>query len=117
MIIDLIEHKELDVKFVKVKGHNGVYFNEQANKLAKEGCRGEKFVHWNVDWSRMLKVVLRWKRHIIDVRIRGLVDSITNMYYSLEFLQTSSINELVNKNNEDVVIDWKEIWRNIRENV
>src|SRR5260363_179168 len=116
LITDLIEYKELNVEFVKVKGHNRVYFNEQADKLVKLGCRGEKFVHWNIDWSRMVKVVPRWKRHIIDVPIRGLVDSITNMYYSLEWLQSSSIDELVNKNNRDIEIDWRETWRNIKKN-
>ena len=44
----LIEYKKLDINFIKVKGHSGIYFNKQVDKLAKEDCRNGKVISWNI---------------------------------------------------------------------
>ncbi|RIB04041.1 hypothetical protein C2G38_2121577, partial [Gigaspora rosea] len=112
MIESLIKCKEIDINFVKVKGHSGVYFNEQVDKLAKEGCKDGEVISWNIEWSKLVRVVPRWNQYIIDTPIRGLIDSITNLYYSVEWLHTSSIEYLESKNSIESEIDWKEIWQN-----
>ena len=67
-------------------------------------------MEWRVEWLTILKVVPRWKQYIADLPVRELVNSITNIYHSIEWLQTSSIEYIEDKHVLNVKIDWKEVW-------
>ena len=116
MISNIILEKKLEIELIKVKSHSGIYFNEQADKLAKEGARLDEILEWRIEWSKILKVIPRWNQYIVDVPIREMVDNITNMFYSIEWLQTSNIEYIEGRQVLDKEIDWKEVWGNIRRN-
>ena len=86
-IIETIRGKNLHVEYIKIKAHNGIEYNEVADKIAKRAAyEGESWclTYENTDAANILFTPI-WNGYIIDKKLRSFVKDITGISYELEW--------------------------------
>src|SRR5438477_10528706 len=74
-IREVIQSKKLKVKLTKVKAHEGDYFNERADQLAKTALNSPALIIKDREASS-ISVVPLWNDIIIDIPIREFIKEI-----------------------------------------
>ncbi len=105
--------KDLNLVLHKVKGHSGNKWNDQADRLAKEGKEKSACLNIPEIASSNLQAVPKWKNQVIESPLRSFINIITATAYETEWVNLSRTAEIVvlNQNdNSDTEPNWKITW-------
>src|SRR5438552_2564156 len=109
-IKEAIQSKELKVKLTKVKAHEGDYFNERADQLAKEALNSSALIIKDREASS-ISVVPLWNNIIIDIPIREFVKEINKKAINKRWTEQRRNTRLFNQEIlEEELYEWKMFW-------
>ena len=109
-IKEAIQSKELKVKLTKVKAHEGDYFNERADQLAKEALNSPALIIKDREASS-ISVVPLWNNIIIDIPIREFVKEINKKAINKRWTEQRRNTRLFNQEIlEEELYEWKMFW-------
>ena len=82
--MELVQSKRLIVDLVKVKAHNGDFFNKRADSLAKEAFKLQPI---EISSHKTGSILLppTWKNAIIDIPIRDFVKNINKKAINIQW--------------------------------
>jgi ribonuclease HI len=103
----LIRTKNINIKLNKVKGHNNDKYNDEADKLAKEGNDLESIMLISPKFSSHYKAIPSWNNTIpLDLNIRKLTKSLLNYRTFCSSLQNQKFKS-VNTQLMNQEADWR----------
>ena len=110
-IVETIRCKELTVKITKVKAHNGNYFNEKADTLAKAAL---KLPNLNLDTNNTgtINIPPTWKNTTIDIPIRDFIKDIHKKALNFNWTQQHrNVNTLSTEIQQEQQYEWEFLWK------
>ena len=110
-IMETIRSKELLVKFTKVKAHDGNFFNEKADALAKTAL---KFPNLNIDTHNTgtINIPPTWKDTTIDIPIRDFIKEIHKKALNFNWTkQQRNINTFSTEIQQEQQYEWESLWK------
>ena len=100
---EILETKKIDLKFIKVKAHDGNHFNEMVDSLAKNTHANDSpSFSFTTDFLQSLKYIPKWNNIIIEQHLRHFI---TNISYNWGFETWLNLHR--NKKYRQTLIDWK----------
>ena len=83
-IIDCCRTKNIDLELIKVKGYSMNYWNDKADKLAKEGLLSNLILKVQDVTTSGIRVVLTWRNKLIDSSLKTFVNITIMISYEYE---------------------------------
>ncbi len=102
----------------KVKGHSGNKWNDQADRLAKEGINKSACLNVPEVIDSNLLVVPRWRGLTIESPLRSFINIVSATTYETEWANLSKVAEVISHNqisNSDKDLNWKFMWNSLKE--
>ena len=84
-IVELIKTKELNTRFIKIKGHSGDIFNELADLKAKEGGKSTQYLTPEPLYTQDHKIRYTWEGELVEKPIRSFVKMIGRVLIKAEW--------------------------------
>ena len=114
-ITEASQSKRLTVKLIKVKAHNGDYFNDQADLLAKEALNLPAIEIAHKETGPII-VSPTWKNMPIDISTREFVKEINKKTINFQWSRQNRNIKIFSQEieNEDLY-EWNNIWKRQRE--
>jgi hypothetical protein len=114
-LIEIINKKKLQVNLSKVKAHSGVIFNEQADKLAKEGKNFPEII-WKEPRRPLWSVLPTWNQSIIDISLREFTKEFHKKETTIEWSQQRRIQNCWSEEIEEQSnYSWDKFWKLCRQ--
>ena len=109
--------KDLNLILHKVKGHSGNKWNDQADRLAKEGINKSACLNVPEVIDSNLLVVPRWRGLTIESPLRSFINIVSATTYETEWANLSKVAEVISHNqisNSDKDLNWKFMWNSLK---
>jgi len=115
-LLEAIQCKKLSVELTKVKAHNGNFFNEKADMLAKEALISPKIELRNIETGPIISPPT-WRELTIDISIREFVKEINKKYINLKWAnQNRNITNFSQEIQQEHLYDWEFLWKSQQKN-
>lgn len=109
-LIETIQKKNLQIKFVKVKAHSNNIFNNQVDQLAKRAVN-EPPIFWKDLNSSVLTTTPMWNGIIIDIGIRDFLKEINKRKSIINWTEQNRIRKAWKQEIVDQdAFNWSTVW-------
>jgi len=114
-LFEIIRRKRLQVKFKKVKAHSGDKYNDQADRLAKEGKNFPEII-WKDPRRPLWSILPVWNNLVIDMSLREFIKEVHIKETVVDWCQQNRVqkrwSEEINKQDQ---YSWKIFWSQCRQ--
>ena len=115
-IKETIQSKNLKVKLTKVKAHNGDFFNEKADQLAKEALNSTT-LEMSFNEAGPITAPPTWNNITIDMPVRDFIKEINKKAINKKWTeQNRNIKMFSQEIQNEEIFEWEAIWNKQNKN-
>jgi ribonuclease HI len=108
-IISLARQKSLNLELEKVKSHSGDKWNDEADRLAKEGKSASTVLNLGDIKNDNIEYEITWKSNRIENSVKCFISKLNKRYIDAEWVYARKDNL-----EEGTKYNWKRLWQGIK---